>query len=152
MARSVNGRSGFTPENLTAGLDLEINQTNTKDKKLINDEKKNETKDVKAVPKAALKEELQEDRKVVIREETSPSENSTDLASILGKKKKNSKNAQVNVYLYDDDLRNELYAMGKFVGKQNGGKSLIVENALKEYFERNREYVDQALKQFPPKE
>ncbi|MDA9462104.1 hypothetical protein B835_2033 [Enterococcus mundtii 3F] len=147
MARSVNGRSGFTPENLTAGLDLEINQTNIKDKKLINDEKKNETKDVTAAPK----EELQEDRKVVIKEETSPSENSSDLAIILGKKKKNSKNAQVNVYLYDDDLRNELYAMGKFVGKQNGGKSMIVENALKEYFERNREYVDQALKQFPPK-
>lgn len=147
MARSVNGRSGFTPENLTAGLDLEINQTNTKDKKLINEQKKNETKDVKV----ASKEELQEDRKKVIKEETSPSEKSSDLASILGKKKKNSKNAQVNVYLYDDDTRNELYAMGKFVGKQNGGKSLIVENALKEYFERNREYVDQALKQFPPK-
>lgn len=143
MARSVNGRSGFIPENLTAGLDLEINQTNTK---ATSDEKPKRTKDVEA----DSAEELQEDRKEDVKE-TSPSESSSDLASILGKKKKNSKNAQVNVYLYDDDTRNELYAMGKFVGKQNGGKSLIVENALKEYFERNREYVDQALKQFPPK-
>lgn len=146
MARSVNGRSGFIPENLTAGLDLEINQTNTKDKKAISDEKPKRTKAVEAAPT----EELQENRKEDVKE-TSPSENSSDLASILGKKKKNSKNVQVNVYLYDDDTRNELYAMGKLVGKQNGGKSLIVENALKEYFERNREYVDQALKQFPPK-
>ena len=102
MARSVNGRSGFIPENLTAGLDLEINQTNTKDKKAISDEKPKRTKDVEAAPA----EELQEDRKEDVKE-TSPSESSSDLASILGKKKKNSKNAQVNVYLYDDDTRNE---------------------------------------------
>lgn len=147
MRKSKSGKSGFTPENLTAGLDLNIyEESQNIDEIKPKIEKEKLPREVTQTNTQSISLDPDKESDVVNQSEN------TDLESILGKKKKPSKNVQVNVYIYDDEIRDKLYSMGKFVGKQNGGKSFIVESALKEYFEKNQHYVEEAMKNYPPKE
>lgn len=51
-------------------------------------------------------------------------------------KKRNIRPKQTNVYL-DDEVRNLLDKLGEALGKENGGKSKIVNDALRLYFKQN---------------
>jgi hypothetical protein len=146
MARQINNKKGFSPENLLAGLNTDID------------------------PKKEIEDEFQVETALNNYEKTSRDTNNTDLnlqdtdnnfedsqelinedkarLSLEALVKKNEpKKSQENVYLHED-VKDALEAFGKLIGKTNGGKSYVVETALLEYFERNKDYLNMARKQY----
>lgn len=161
MARQKNAKDrGFSPENLLAGLDADsiednsnertdLSEDNFKNDRLEKIEDKiNEKVDV-------LENELNSEINLEVNPDTvedKTMENEESIRPTLEElvKKTDTKKAQENIYLHED-VKDDLEAFGKLIGKTNGGKSYLVETALLEYFERNQDYLDLARKKYGKK-
>lgn len=130
MARAKS--KGFTPENLMAGIDGEIFPDEVQSEIEENAEeieKTNKVVDVKNTMKGKDTEQQ-------------ISSSATSLSSLVGEEKEEQK-PQTNIYL-PLELTVTTDCVGKLVGKQNGGKSAVVEAALTEYFKNNSDLVKKA--------
>ena len=153
MARNKSSRSGFSPENVGAGLDdvLEplspVPSENDKQSKEINQMEDQTIKEKEPVNLSPKKEETIVES-VPESEEITPKP-TTSLGDILSNNDSYDKK-QTLVYL-SKETRITLEALGKIVGKKNGGKSFVVEDALKNYFTANQDYVEEAVKKYGKK-
>ncbi|GGD05498.1 hypothetical protein [Enterococcus wangshanyuanii] len=183
MARQSNSnRKGFSPQNLLAGLDTELDNDisptdkpsdNDELKETIDDQSKNDMdkkeKDDNLTDLNSLTEEqISENNADTVEELDHENEARTDkiqsqrpsettnieeptrpsLDDLVNKVE--SKKAQENVYLHED-VKDDLEVFGKLIGKNNGGKSFVVETALLEYFERNSDYLEIARSKYGKK-
>lgn len=165
MARNTSGRAGFTPENLTAGLDLNIEKKEKaeEEKKTTVDKKKKTSKKSNIEETDTSSKTPEEPKRVNSKTEESkvsetkstksgldksgstaaavPQEPSSldDLLNTVEYDKK-----QENIYL-PPETREPLQAVGKLIGKKNGGKSTVVHMALLEFFKNNPDTVKKAL-------
>lgn len=131
MARAKS--KGFTPENLMAGIDGEIFPDEVQSE-IVENTEEIEKKDKKVDVENTMKYEETEQQ---------ISSSATSLSSLVGEEKEEQK-PQTNIYL-PLDLTVTTDCVGKLVGKQNGGKSAVVEAALTEYFKKNSDLVKKAL-------
>lgn len=158
MVRNRN-RSGFSPENVGAGLDdmldpaisipVPENDSVAIEKQTI--EEKNEKEQLtETLEQSVLQSDVDVVEDNIVDESDDKNFNSsTSLGDILSNNDSYDKK-QTLVYL-SKETRTILEALGKFVGKKNGGKSFIVEDALNKYFELNKDYVDEAVKKYGKK-
>jgi len=165
MARNTSGRAGFTPENLTAGLDLNIEKKEKaeEEKKTTPEKKENPSKESNNVETETSSKKPEKNKRANRKtEESKVSENRTtkddldksdskaatvaqepsSLDDLLNTTEYDKK--QENIYL-PPETREPLQAVGKLIGKKNGGKSTVVHMALLEFFKNNPDTVKKAL-------
>lgn len=165
MARNTAGRAGFTPENLTAGLDLNIDdkenktlpkkkETPSKDNKIENtsnevvENKKNKRSSKKQNASKEPEVKLESNELVNRTPEPTPIPSSSEPSSLddlLNTVEYDKK--QENIYL-PPETRDPLQAVGKLIGKKNGGKSTVVHMALLDFFKNNPDTVKKALEKY----